>query len=649
MTVQNALDLRLTRRAGLGLFGGVVAATSVGLASCTPGENANMTSPTGTADLESPMLAQLVEAGELPPLPERLPTVPAVVTLSEGPGIYGGNARFAVTVDGVTPISTWAHAGFLEWDRDMTTLLPCIVESFEAVDGNTAFTMTMREGLRWSDGTLYSKDDVEFVFNSFFNHTDLVPAVPYYYKDAGGNRAELSWESETTFTVRYPEPSPIWPKYMAHPAIGYMFMQPKHYLEQFHADFVGEAEANAQAKKAGFDSWTDYFGDRGNPWKNPDLPVMGAWQITNLMAATGTTTMKRNAFYFKTDPDGRQLPYVDQVTVQLLGQEALELRTANGELDLIGNGLSFTSSQVLIENADTRGYEVRRWEPQQQTISVMCNVSHKDPVLRQIFADVRFRRAISHAIDRNAMNDALLSGLGVPTQAMVSQFSEYFPSDGGQQYMEFDVGRANDLLDEVGLPWQGNVRTRPDGSKLELIMIYVERAGAMSYPDATRMVAQNLADVGITVIPKSMDTTVYTDVRASNDFDMNAFTPGAELDLEPSFWIPTANQHHWAPAYGAWYLSKGAEGERPTDDIQELMDNWDRLQLAATNQERIAAGQAIMKQHDDNIYMIGLLRPPFQPVVVTDRTHNVREDSPALSFYFGREGIVKPEQMWLED
>src|SRR5690606_18580617 len=120
---------------------------------------------------------------------------------------------------------------------------------------------------------------------------------------------------------------------------------------------------------------------------------------------SGSGRMERNPYYWKVDPDGRQLPYIDEVSVQILGQDALDLRAANGELDLQGYGLAFSSAQLLLEQAESKGFTVQRWK-NRQTLSICPNISHQDPDLREVFADVRFRQALSHAIDRDAINRA---------------------------------------------------------------------------------------------------------------------------------------------------------------------------------------------------------------------------------------------------
>ncbi len=642
------LDRRTLLQNGLTL----TAAGAVGLAGCStnPGENP---SPTASAPavsndlLESPLLTAQVDTGELPPLAERLPDNPVVIEPLDGVGQYGGSLRYASLADSVTPLITHAAAGFLEWDFEGTELLPSIAESFEANEDSTVYTITIREGLRWSDGEPYDKDDIDFAMLHFASDQVLMPAAPYWFSDANQEVPTYEWVGDRTFTLTFGTPNPLFPKYMAHTAIGYQFMKPAHYLKEFHAEFIGEDEADALAKKAGFDGWNLYWYDRANIWTNPDVPVLGAYRVVSPSTGSGTATLERNPFYFKTDADGRQLPYIDEISVQVLGQEALDLRSANGEIDLLANGLAFSGAQLLQENAASNDYQLARWQNSGGTAALCPNLSHKDPALREIFADVRFRAALSHAINRENVNQALMNGIGVVRQPIASDGTEYAVAGAGETFIEYDPAKAEELLDEIGMTKQGQWRTLPDGSHFEPVIIYVESNSQVPLSDAFHMVVQDFAAVGLKVLTKSIDNTLYGQLRSSNDFDIDGtLAPSDFMDLESVWWIPTAGNSHTAPGYGLWYASQGETGMEPTEEMKQLMDNWDALRTATTQEGRIAAGKEIVQQHKDNVYMIGIVRPPFQPVVVTNRTHNVLPEG-LYSFATGREGITKTEQLWL--
>lgn len=638
-----------SRRSALQIAGGTATAVTLGITGCSPGEEPPNPFQ-GDDSLESPALKARVDAGDLPPLTDRLPIQPMVVQPVEGVGRHGGTLRHAQSADNLASLQTFASAGLLEQSREDGSPIASLVESFTVDDEARAYTLVLREGLKWSDGEPFGKDDVDFVLADVLGNSTLTPSPPYYYCDAEQQLPTHEWIDDRTVVITFGVATPLFPKYMAHPAVGLDMVAPRHYLEQFHPDFAGADEADAAARKAGFESWDLHFLDRSNPWTNPDLPVMGAYQVTTPTAGGGTATMERNPYYWKVDPDGRQLPYIDKVSVQILSQEALDLRAANGELDLQGYNLGFTSSQVLLENAESKGYAVHRWGNPGMA-SVTPNVSHQDPELRSIFADVRFRAALSHAINRADLNQALMGGLGMVRHPLEPEDGEYaVPGGGGTTFLDHDVEQANHLLDEMGMTRSGEWRTRPDGKAFEPVLIYDDRDDVVPLTDALQLMIADLAKVGIKIILKPVDPGLYGQLRNGNDYDLAAVAaaPMGFLDYAQVWWVPTAATSHTAPGYGQWYATNGKAGMEPSAEMQQLMDTWDRLRTARDEETRISAGQEIMAQHDENVYLIGLIGPPFLPVVVSDKLHNVREDEPVMAFQYGREGVTTTEQLWLE-
>src|SRR5690606_28626228 len=155
-----------------------------------------------------------------------------------------------------------------------------------------------------------------------------------------------------------------------------------------------------------------YFADRADPWNNPELPVLGPYRLTSAAGPGGTASMERNPYYWKTDPSGRQLPYIDKLQVQVLDQAALDLRASNGDLDFQGHFLGYNTTQVYLQNAESKGFRVLRWKPIASLLALAPNLSHADPAWRALFAEKDFRHALSYAINREEINQTLLGGLG---------------------------------------------------------------------------------------------------------------------------------------------------------------------------------------------------------------------------------------------
>jgi peptide/nickel transport system substrate-binding protein len=639
----------ISRRSLLKFGGGGAAAIAIfGLTACSEDEAPNPFDGNGADVKESPMLTERVDAGELPELAERLPASPMEVEVMDGPAQYGGTLNRAQTeVGDAGALTAFASVGLLEWNWESDGYLPSLAEEFTKNETNTEFTFVLREGLKWSDGEPFTSADLQFTIDDVLRNETTIPAAPFWFSD-GDARPTVEVPDERTVIIRYTQPFALFEKYMCHPAVSNQFLKPRHYLEQFHPTYTDQAEVDAATAAAGFDSWDQYFGDRDNWWTNPERPVLGAYQVLSAAnAQSGTATLERNPYFWKVDPDGRQLPFIDEIQVQVLAQDALDLRAANGDLNFQGNFLGYNSAQVYLQNAEDRGYEMLRWQNDATLLSLCVNLSHADEVLRDLFLQVDFRAALSHAIDREDLNATLLGGLGDVRQPLATENSDYYVEGTGQRFIEFDVDRANELLDGIGLTRGADgVRLRPDGQPLALVLLYVDSTAGVPTADAFTMVQRYWAEIGITLSLRPVDPTLYAELRSANDFDVDGTTmPSDDFDLEPVWYIPTGANSHSAPAFGQWYASNGAEGIEPPEEIRALMDNWDLLRGAATDEERVEAGRAIVTQHDENVYAIGLLGLPFQPVIVTNDVRGVRDDEPKLSFYYGREGITKPEQI----
>lgn len=644
MLKQQKVIARRSLLGGIGLTG----LTVLGLSACGSDEAPNPFAGGGVDATESPMLTERVDAGELPPLEERLPATPKTIEVLDGPGQYGGTLNRAQTdVGDAGTLTAFSSATLLEWAWDGSGPEPALAEEFTKNDTNTEFTFVLREGLRWSDGEPFTTADLMFTIDEYLRNETTIPAAPFWFSD-GEQRPTAEAPDERTLIIRYESPFALFEKYMCHPAVGNQFIKPKHYLEQFHPAFTDQAEVDAATAEAGFDSWDQYFADRDNWWTNPERPVMGAYVVVSpANAQSGTAQLERNPYFWKTDPDGRQLPFIDSIQVQVLAQDALDLRAANGDLNFQSHNLGYNSAQLYIQNETSNAYRMLRWKNDSTLLSLCVNLSHKDEVLRELFLEPDFRAAISLAIDREDMNTTILGGLGDIRQPLATETSDYYVEGTGSRYLERDVDKANSLLDGLGLEVGSNgVRNRPDGKPMNLVLLYVDSTAGVSTADAFTMVQKYLSEIGIKLDLRPVDGTLYAELRGANDFDIDGTTmPSDDFDLEPVWYIPTGANSHSAPGYGLWYATSGAEGIEPPEEIKELMANWDALRGAESDEDRLAAGRAIVTQHDEQVYSIGLLGLPFQPAIVTDDVRGVRDDEPKLSFYYGREGITRPEQI----
>ncbi|MDP2740704.1 MAG: ABC transporter substrate-binding protein, partial [Pseudorhodobacter sp.] len=157
---------------------------------------------------ESPMLADLVAAGQLPPVTERLPANPSVVeALSVGQ--YGGTWRRAFKGPG----DRWGPTKLMEervlkytaMPDGSVELTPAYIESYSVNESATEFTFTLLEGMKWSDGHPVTTADVKFWYEDVFLNKDLTPSFETYLAP-GGKPLTVEIADERTFTVKFETP-----------------------------------------------------------------------------------------------------------------------------------------------------------------------------------------------------------------------------------------------------------------------------------------------------------------------------------------------------------------------------------------------------------------------------------------------------------
>ncbi|MEQ4209136.1 ABC transporter substrate-binding protein [Actinopolymorpha sp. B9G3] len=581
---------------------------------------------------EAPMLAELVKEGKLPPVTERLPRSPAVVSPLEGVGRYGGTIRMATTLAPSSRFMIVSREGLVEWAPGQTQVEPGLAESWEVSEGGKVYTFHLREGARWSDGKPFTADDVMFYYDAILSNKELTPVFPTWLA-VGGKPCTIKKVDDHTITFNFPAPHGLLLRQMAfRGAFQGSMLAPKHYLSQFHPDFVPKDELEAKAKDAKFDTWVDYFVDRNSPATNPDRPVMAPWKVETKSGSTSRAVAERNPYYWKVDTSGNQLPYVDRLVEELLDPEVITLRAINGDLDLQFESVPIGDMPLLAESADKGGYRVLRWASDAPWIAMYMNQSTKDPALRALMQNIDFRAGLSHALNRDELNKILYGGAGGTRQPCAVPQDDYFVEGTGERFTEYDVDKANALLDKAGLEARDGqgFRLRPDGETLELLIttFTYEYGGSANATDAYELVKQHWREVGIKAQFERIDRTLWSERVTGNLVDIPGYTVAGILwDVDPVWYVPTSAFTYWAPAYGQWYETGGEAGVEPPEQFRELQRLYDQMVTEIDDEARKELGRQILAAHDENVWMIGTVSTPFTPLIVNADLMNVREEA----------------------
>lgn len=606
--------------------------------------NGNGNATANTAAKEAPMLAALVKKGSLPPLEKRLPANPRVVKPLERTGVYGGTIRRALEEQSDSGAMFPCRVGIVEWGLTKYEPTPALAESWKITNGGRSTTFTLRKGLKWSDGHPFTTDDIAFYFEDFLGNATLSPVPPTWFV-INGKPGKFTKLDETSFRLDFDAPHALLLRYLSFYAVSATGVMPKHYLSKYHPHYNDPKTLKSAAKKAGFSSWDQYFDDRSSWLTNTDLPVMGAWKVTNApTGAANHAVLERNPYYWKVDTDGRQLPYVDRIAYDYMDQQAIALRAASGEIDLQFRLINYQSAPVLLKNADKNNFEVRRWTLDAPWVGLNMNQSAKDPVLRKLMQNRDFRAAMSYAINREEMNQTLFFGEGRMDQPGPIKQDPYYLHGYGHTFTEHDVDKANKLLDSIGLDKRNgdNWRLRPDGKPLELnILTFDYKTGSPT--KAYDMVVGYWQKVGVKASYKVVTQDLWVTRVEDGDVDVPGYTvDGYYWDIYPNWWVPTANNCYWAPLYGEWYATGGTDGEKPPPELKRLQTLYKQMQVTLDEKKRLELGHEIIKAHNENVWIIGTVGMPFQPTVVSKDLVNVANK--AIATYT----LSQDEVTWFE-
>ena len=574
---------------------------------------------------EAPMLAEMVAAGTLPPLEERLPKAEDVLVIKplDEIGKYGGTWRRAFTgpADGQNGHRVAGGDRFLFWNSvNFPEVTPNLAKGWEVSDDGATITLFLREGLKWSDGEPFTADDVMFWYEHMYLNEELVPVKSPFFDPGKG--AELTRIDDFTIQFKFPQANSLFLEVLASSVnvfggqaifgnTGMGGYAPAHYLQQFHPAFVDQAELEALVAKEGFDTWVNLFKEKNTWQNNPDLPVVTPWK-TEVSSTTPTWVLVRNPYYYGVDTEGNQLPYIDRVSMELAENlEVLNLRVIAGEYDFQSRHVSLANLPVLLENAAAGNYTVHL-DPAQHGAdgAFQFNLSYEaDPEVAKWITNVDFRRALSLAVNRDQINEIIFLGIGVPGSAVVAETSVFNP---GPEYRSmwstYDPDQANQMLDEIGLTEKDaeGFRLRTDNGE-RLIIELPTIPAFIQFTQLAELVKQDWAKVGVFANVVEQERNLVTGRRDSNELPVFVWQNDGtdELFTYPAHAIPVVPFAGTGPAFGAWYSSGGTQGIEPTNPsvikVQELFTQG----LNATPEERVKIGQEIWKIITDEVWTMG--------------------------------------------
>lgn len=570
--------------------------------------------------------------GDLPPLEDRLPAEPLVVVPYDEIGHYGGRIT-GVSIAPEAGNSEWLsvrHVNLLRFTDDLQTIVPNMAKSYEWNGDYTELTIVLRKGHKWSDGQPFTTEDIVFWWEDIILNKDILPTVPSFWV-YGGEPMQVEAVDDVTVKFKFAAPAPAFTTLLA---TTYTHeWAPKHYLMNLMPKY--NPNADAEAKAEGFESWVQRFSPKYyNEWEDANhlygLPKLEAW--IKVEETPEHQIYYANPYYYKVDTAGQQLPYIDEAEEVYVSDAALiELKVINGELDLKAQSLQIGSLPLFQQNQDKGNYDIQMAEGADVGRSYTFNATHKDPELAKIFSDPRFSRAMSLALNRDEINQALCFNLCIPTQGVpVHRTVSFAKPEWYTTDIEYDPDQANAILDEIGLTKGADgFRTRLDGQPLVVNLIYAIQWGD---PALHELAKEYWEAVGVRVELKEISTEAYRAMAANNDQDIQVTTSGttteAPLYSNPFRLFPPFGDAALEPLTGLpwrdWHDTNGASGVEPPDDIKPLWDMADKWKssLPGTD-DYITLGQQMVEVQLKHFFIIGTITSPPVVTIVSRSLSNV--------------------------
>ncbi|KAB2865780.1 MAG: ABC transporter substrate-binding protein [Anaerolineae bacterium] len=597
---------------------------------------------------EAPMLAERVAKGELLSVDERMPANPMIVQPVEQVGVYGGTLEIPVE-DVMTTSRPSRFIGYeqlLRWDAQWLRVVPNLAQSVESSDDATTYTFTLRQGVRWSDGELFTADDIMFWYEAVLLNPELTSRPPNWVSTEGVP-ATVEKIDELTVKFQFTKPNSFFLRDLANVIGSAPTSYPRHYLEQFHPDY--NANVNDLVAAEGFADWMSLFKGKASA-DNMEKPSLGAWIIVE---RGETIVAERNPYYWKIDTDFNQLPYIDRlVFVQATSAEEYEAIMNNGQAHVVFDN-EFENFSVYDANvADVES--ITLISSNSSSVAIGLNLTHPDPILREAFQNKDFRIALSYAINRQRINDEVFAGQSEPYQVAPRPESPYYNEQMAHQYSEFDPDLANTMLDDLGYDQRGadGFRVTPTGVPFSF-KLQTNSETSRQY-DVLVRVAEDWQAVGINVSIESFVGDKSEDYNnllfaGAQDSYISEAVGGLDVILEVSYYFPVHPfASFYASGWGYWYRDPSNEvAIEPPPPVQEQMRLYNQIKETLNPDAQAELMTQILQISAQEFLVIGTVLDPNSTMLISANLHNVPPSIP-LAFSYPTPAPTNPAQYFID-
>lgn len=576
----------------------------------------------------------------LPAVAQRLPAEPLIYPPYEKIGKYGGRLKGVSKSpeSGTSDVLSLRHVNFFRFHEDLKTIVPCVATGFKYNDDFTQLTIYLRKDHKWSDGAPFTAEDIDFWYNDIKMNKDYYSNVESQWI-FGGKPMQVEAIDKTTVKFTFAAPAPNFLTYLA---ISYRQpFQPKHVLSRVHPKYNSDADKEARA--LGFKSWVERFRLYFHDWKDsyhslsgPEGSRLDIPTLESHVLVKETPEFRRfvaNPYFFMVDTAGNQLPYINEHYESYSeDMEVTILKMMNGEIDYKQQALELEKFPALKQKEASGPYRVLLKPAIGKDVIYCFNITHENPELRKIYGDVRFRQAMSLAMNRSEIREIVYLGQGITNKQALPidpATFDFVDPKYVTQFTEYDPDAANALLDKMGLTKRDSdgFRLRFDGKPFVLRLQYAPQFG----PTQTHQLVKKYWDnVGVRTDLKEITSDLYRQQTGANKHDISTMTrqynsrpklAGDIVLMMPPFGSPinklTGN------LWDDWVQSNGTKGIEPPADIKRLYDlaiEFKSYPFDSAESNRI--GSEVIKIHGENLITIGVVGDTPTPVYVNNRIGN---------------------------
>ena len=601
---------------------------------------------------ETPSLMDRVKSGALPPVDKRIPQQPRIIEQfagGDGPGKHGGQLNMLISASRDTRLMTvYTYTRLIVYD-DKFQLHADILESYEVKEGRE-FTLRLRAGHKWSDGHPFTTEDFRFFWEDVANNSDLSPSGPSVELLVDGQPPNVEIIDERTIRYSWAKPNPHFIESQARAAPLFLF-RPAHYLKTLHGKYTPEEDILKLYKGS---RWANVFKRQdamyGN--SNVDMPTLNPWVLTTVPPSQ-RFIFTRNPYFHRIDQKGQQLPYIDDVILNLAAAKLVPAKAGLGEADLQSRYLGMRDYTFLRKSAKQSGVRVYLWESGScSQLALYPNLNARDEEWRKLMRDVRFRRALSLAIDREDLNESVYLGLAKPSNNTIMERSALFKPEYATKWANYDLKQANYLLDEIGLNKRNDEGTRllPNGRSATIVVEHSSEETEDA--DDLQLIGEFWKRVGIKMLTKPQTSENFRLRAFSGEAIMTAYagyvTAVPTVDTSPKEFAPTMQGGLQWSSWGMYVESKGKQGEAcDMPSAFKLMDYLREWETSTDAAVRRKAWDQILTANADEVFSIGTVNGIRQPVVVAPKVRNVPKEGYHAWDPGGYFGLYQPDTFWI--